>query len=163
MSVFKRVKPTLKMLQDSLILVYFGNWIRSFHARNIGSVGQRDLNFQSWRSQKKVCHVAPALVEPLGPSLSWTRTESFWKFVCWQLCSPLIYRPKIPSTERFKPHLIWFLCTRSKRFAENCLCICPLKTHINVSSPSQCRSKRWTCKAGTSYWMNKRSSTFILW
>ena len=38
---------------------------------------------QSWRSQEKVCHAAPALVKPLGPSSSCTGVKSISKFDGW--------------------------------------------------------------------------------
>ena len=76
-------------------------------------------NCQSWRSQEKVCRPAPALVEPLSPSSSWTGAESFSKFDGWQLCSPLTYRPNIssikPGTTLFKFELLGDLISLFKR------------------------------------------------
>ena len=50
MGVFERAKPTIKILQDPPILLYFEKGIRSFNARNISFLGQwasKLLAFQS--------------------------------------------------------------------------------------------------------------------
>ena len=64
----------------------------------MGSVGQRAaklLAFKVGDLKKKVYHRALALVEPVGPGLTPTWSESFSKFDGQQLCSPLTYRSYI--------------------------------------------------------------------
>ena len=58
---------------------------------------------QIWRSQEKVCHLAPATLEPVSPSSTAFGIKSFSKFDRQQLCSPLTYRPHIYSINRSKP------------------------------------------------------------
>ena len=81
--------------------MYFEKGTRSFFARNIGSVGQRASELLAFKVRGLTkMSAALALVEPLGPSSSWTEMESFSKFDDQQLCSPLTYRPHVSSIER---------------------------------------------------------------
>ena len=66
------------------------------------SKGCKVTSCQSWRSQKKVCHLAPATLEPVSPSSTASGIKSFSKFDRQQLCSPLTYRPHIYSIKRSK-------------------------------------------------------------
>ena len=87
---------------------------------NPGSIMGNDV-----RGREKVFHPAPALVEPLGPSSSLSRVESFSKFDGQQLCSPLIYRPHISIIERSKPVIKFIKILRGwQRFKGG---LCPVK------------------------------------
>ena len=61
----------------------------------MGSVGQRAAKLLAVNvgGLKKVCHAAPAALEPVGPSATPTGFESFSKFDRQQLCSPLTFHP----------------------------------------------------------------------
>ena len=65
--------------------------------------GLKVTSCQSWRSQEKICHLAPATLEPVSPSSTASGIKSFSKFDRQQLCSPLTYRPHIYSINRSKP------------------------------------------------------------
>ena len=66
----------LKYCQPLEKLIYFEEGFRSFHASNIGSAGQRAAKLLAIKfgGLKKVCHQAPALVEPASQGS--TPTES---------------------------------------------------------------------------------------
>ena len=67
------------------------------------SKGIKVTSCRIWRSQEKVCHLAPATLEPVSPDSSCTGVKPFSKFDRQQLCSPLTYRPHIYSINRSKP------------------------------------------------------------
>ena len=70
---------------------------------SVGHMASKILAVKVGGFKKKVCHLAPANLEPVSPSLTAFGIKSFSKFDRQQFCSPLTYRPHINSINRSKP------------------------------------------------------------
>ena len=85
--------------------------LRSFNAKNFGSVGQRAAKLLAVKvgvlKNKSAASAIPPKVcaTAFGPDSSTPRFESFSKFDGQKLCSPLTYLLYITSTETFDPPL----------------------------------------------------------
>ena len=85
--------------------------------------GRKVTNYQSWRSQEKVCLPAPATLEPISPHWRSTGVKSFSKFDGWLICSPLTYRPQIFSIKRSKPFSNVHRSSRGRRHFKGLFCL----------------------------------------